>query len=176
MTIKRQMKQRERDDAIRHALLDDVKEDFFTMLRATGNVTQSLAHAGIGGETHRQLLYTCDSYREDILAAKAVHRSRFNADVMNAVYDRAIVGKERERYDKDGNVIARETVYSDSLLLFLAKRAVGETTGTAPLSTSHGNGSDINESSTSIEEQLGNLSVEQLEQLESIAGSMASKD
>lgn len=94
-----------------------VRQQWLENFRTTGNVRLACEAVGISRST---ILH----YREaDPEFAKAYADAEEDAadHLEDAAYKRAVNGVDRRRYDKDGNCIAEETVYSDTLLLALLK-------------------------------------------------------
>lgn len=91
---------------------DTIRQQFLDHLRDSGNRTQAARAAGLR-------LTAIDRWRKtDAQFAEAYDEALEEAADMLEVEARrrAVEGVERVRYDKDGKIVARETLYSDSLL------------------------------------------------------------
>lgn len=94
-----------------------VREIWLATFRDTGNIRLACEAAGVSRST-------VDRYRrEDSSFAEAWAQAEEDAadHLEDAAYKRAVDGVSRRRYDKDGNLVAEEQVYSDTLLLALLR-------------------------------------------------------
>lgn len=98
------------------ATTDTQRQTFLDEIERTGIVADALRAAGVAYTTYRKWL-------EDELFAEAFEDAKASAaDALEReARRRAIEGVRRTRYDKDGNLIAEEQVYSDSLMALLLK-------------------------------------------------------
>lgn len=97
---------------------DTEKQTFLDALARTGIVADAMREAGIKTYgTLRRWREDDSAFAEGYLDAEATA-----ADALeSAARRRAIEGVKRTRYDKDGNKISEEVVYSDTLCLALLK-------------------------------------------------------
>lgn len=99
------------------AKTDNDKQLFLDTLARTGIIADACREAHVGRtavkrwqDTDEQFSAAYDEALEDASDALESEARR-----------RAIEGVERRRFDKDGNVVLEETVYSDSLMALLLK-------------------------------------------------------
>lgn len=94
-----------------------VRDLFLAEFRETGNLRLACEAAKISRSTVERYR------REDPQFAEAYAEAEEDAadNLEEAARVRAVDGVLRRRYDKDGNCIAEETVYSDALLALLLK-------------------------------------------------------
>lgn len=98
---------------------DTELQTYLDALAVHGNVSKAARAAGMRLKTVLQYRKADEQFAEaEELAQQEA------ADALEwAARERAVNGVEEQRYDKDGNLIATRTVYSDSLLTLLLKGA-----------------------------------------------------
>lgn len=98
---------------------DTELQTYLDELAVHGNVSKAARAAGMRLKTVLQYRKADEQFAEaEELAQQEA------ADALEwAARERAVNGVEEQRYDKDGNLIATRTVYSDSLLTLLLKGA-----------------------------------------------------
>jgi len=98
---------------------DTELQTYLDALAEHGNVTKAARAAGMKLKTILQYRKADEQFAEaEELAQQEA------ADALEwAARERAVNGVEEQRYDKDGNLVATRTVYSDSLMTLLLKGA-----------------------------------------------------
>jgi hypothetical protein len=98
------------------SVTDTTKQRFLDQL-ATGATVRNAA----GDESTRRRLYELRHTDADFAAAWRTAEDEGTDLLEEEAQRRAVEGVPRETFDKDGNLIRRETVYSDTLLILLLK-------------------------------------------------------
>lgn len=99
------------------ATTDNEKQAFLDAYSRTGRRNASCKAAGVAYQTFRRWLAT----DEEFAAAFDDSQQDFVEVLEESAFEKAVVGREETRYDKDGNIIGIKTVYSDTLHLALLK-------------------------------------------------------
>lgn len=105
-------------------MVTDIREDFFSMLACTGDITVSLNHAGITAQVHSQWMQTDDWYRKKVLNTKESYRKDMQVGLVKEAWERAVVGWEEPVY-QNGEKVGTKRKKSDALLCLLLKRLPG---------------------------------------------------
>lgn len=100
------------------AIDDTQKQTFLDALARTGIVADALREAGIKSLANiKRWRETDEQFAAGYEEAEATAADALESEARR----RAIEGVQRKRYDKDGNLISEEIVYSDTLMLALLK-------------------------------------------------------
>lgn len=90
---------------------------FFAAFEDSGLVTEACRRAGVGRSTVYDRRHNDEQFAERWADLEEEVTERMEVEAKR----RAVEGVERRSYDKDGNLIREEQVYSDTLLIFLLK-------------------------------------------------------
>lgn len=91
------------------------KEAFLTAFAQCGSITKSAKAAGCCRQCHYRWMEEDPEYPRRFSDAAEEATEALEDEARR----RAVEGVERKRYNKDGDLISEETVYSDTLLIFL---------------------------------------------------------
>lgn len=91
---------------------DDAKQRFLETYSVAGRMGDACRAAGITPKTARWHMESDQEFGEACLAAEETYRSRLHTHVENLVFN----GTIKETFDRNGQVVSRETVYPVRLI------------------------------------------------------------
>lgn len=93
---------------------------FLESLAETGRIELSAVVAGVNSKTIRQYRAEEEDFAEAMQMAKEMFCGKLHEEAVR----RAVDGVERERFNKDGDLVSTEITYSDRLMEILLKRHI----------------------------------------------------
>lgn len=91
---------------------DDSKQVFLDEYSQHGRMTEAAAAAGVTPPTVRAHLDKDKDFAEACLTAEGTYRDRLIAHHQNLVFE----GSVKESYDRNGNIVSKETIYPIRLI------------------------------------------------------------
>jgi hypothetical protein len=91
---------------------DKAKEVFLEEFRKWGRMGESAAAAGVGTNTVRYAMEQDEDFAEAVMLAEGEYRDKLISHHQDLVFN----GTEKEYYDRNGNLVSRETVYPIRLI------------------------------------------------------------
>jgi len=96
----------------RRKMTDEVKARFLDEYRKWGRMGESAAAAGVSKQTIRKALEDDEDFAEAVMACEEEYKDKLIAHHQNLVFN----GTEKVGYDRNGQVISRETIYPIRLI------------------------------------------------------------
>lgn len=148
-------------------LTPETVEKFFTEFARSGAIGKSADAAGITPTTVERWRKQYPEFNSLCQEAYALFKSNLEAEI----HRRAVEGVEKTIYDRNGEAVGTETKYSDTLLIFLAKRHMPEfrTEQTVNVNTNSG-------LSDQAKVDLKRLSRQERDQLEKLISKAAGRE
>lgn len=148
-------------------LSPETVEKFFIEFSRSGAIGKATEAAGISYSTYANWRRNIPEFANLCEEAYALFKSGLEAEI----HRRAVEGVEKTIYDRNGEAVGTETKYSDTLLIFLAKRHMPEfrTEQTVNVNTNTG-------LSDQAKVDLKRLSREERDQLEKLISKAAGRE
>lgn len=96
----------------RQRMTDEQKGEFLERYQEWGRLGESAAYAGVSTSTIKKELAEDEAFGEAFLIAEGVYKDRLISHHQNLLFN----GQEKEMYDRNGNLVSRETVYPIRLI------------------------------------------------------------
>lgn len=91
---------------------DEAKARFLDEYRKWGRMGESAAAAGVSKQTVRKAMMEDEEFGEAMMAAEEEYKDKLIGHHQDLVFN----GQERVSYDRNGNVVSRETIYPIRLI------------------------------------------------------------
>jgi hypothetical protein len=91
---------------------DEAKARFLDEYRKWGRMGESAAAAGVSKQTVRKALEDDEDFAEAVMACEEEYKDKLIAHHQDLVFN----GQEKVNYDRNGNIVSRETIYPIRLI------------------------------------------------------------
>lgn len=91
---------------------DEAKARFLDEYRKWGRMGESAAAAGVSKQTVRKALEDDEDFAEAVMACEEEYKDKLVAHHQDLVFN----GQEKINYDRNGNIVSRETIYPIRLI------------------------------------------------------------